>query len=261
MASCRPGLPDWRDASAYLPLRQVSRDGIAWEWLRRNKAYRAASAEAAAGRGAGPLIVPAEPRAAQWGLHAFEDPRRPAWEARPVWRAEVSPSVLEVDAAPAEEGSETFELEPFSSVATLVREKGGIEHLLLSNGRHGIRVDVATGTLLRGPATFRYRLSGFDALEPRLLTLRRLLALRRNARFSQALHHADRRGARWVMLLRAHDALVAGAAQREIAEHLLGREAAAPRWRIEASTLRSRSQRLVRQARHLAAGGYLALLA
>jgi hypothetical protein len=63
-----------------------------------------------------------------------------------------------------------------------------------------------------------------------------------------------------VLLLRTSDALEAGACQREIAEHLLGRDAAEPRWRIEAPTLRSRAQRLVRQARWLAAGGYLAML-
>ena len=63
-----------------------------------------------------------------------------------------------------------------------------------------------------------------------------------------------------MLLLRAHDALAAGADQRDIAEALLSREAAQPKWRVGAPSLRSRAQRLVRGARLMAAGGYRELL-
>lgn len=61
-------------------------------------------------------------------------------------------------------------------------------------------------------------------------------------------------------MLRAHDALAAGASQREIAAVLLDEEALAPRWRVEAPSLRSKVQRLVRSARAMADGGYRLIL-
>jgi hypothetical protein len=62
-------------------------------------------------------------------------------------------------------------------------------------------------------------------------------------------------------LLRAHDALAAGASQREIAACLFDELAAQRRWRVNAPHLRSRVQRLVRAARQAACGAYLGLLA
>lgn len=35
-------IPDWREASAYDYLHDLSPDELAWEWLRRNDSYRAA---------------------------------------------------------------------------------------------------------------------------------------------------------------------------------------------------------------------------
>ena len=61
-------------------------------------------------------------------------------------------------------------------------------------------------------------------------------------------------------MLRVHDALAAGANQREIAEELFGPAARAPRWRSEASTIRSQVQRLVRGARSMMDDGYRLLL-
>ena len=36
------GLPDWRDANAYAPVRRGGRPALAWELLRRDPAYREA---------------------------------------------------------------------------------------------------------------------------------------------------------------------------------------------------------------------------
>lgn len=61
-------------------------------------------------------------------------------------------------------------------------------------------------------------------------------------------------------MLRAHDAMASGATQREIAAKLLSVEAEEARWRVSVPTVRSRVQRLVRNTRAMAAGGYLSLL-
>jgi len=242
----RARTPDWRDADAYAPLLDVDRSGFAWEWLRRDRDYRAGGQDR---------------DAARWGLHAFEDPERDAIAARPVWRRGMFPFVLEVGAADEGAVDDRFDVERLAPFATLVTSPEGTEHWLLSDGRRPIRIDVAEGTLRTGPVLLRYRLAGFAGAQAPLLVLRRLFALWRSGDFSRALHPGEPRAARWILVLRAGDALAAGASQREIAECLLGREAARRRWRVEASSLRSRAQRLVREARRMAAGSYRELLA
>lgn len=192
-------------------------------------------------------------------MHAFEPSERAAPEARPVWCAGVHPHVLAVHAVPSV-GEDSFDLERFHSICTLITAADGREHVLVSDGLRAIRIDVETGSLKAGPVRLEYLLAGFASAEKPLLTLRRLLAIRRTGRFSAALHPGDVRARRFVLLLRAHDALACGATQRDIAAELLSGEAEENRWRVRAPTLRSRVQRLVRSARSMAAGGHVSLL-
>lgn len=254
--------PDWRDSEAYAPLLEVGRPGFAWEWLRRNDGYRDAAARALDGKpsGGATFIASADEGAEPWGLHAFEAPERDAVAARPLWRREIFPHVLEADALDEGDAGDRFDLGRMRPLATLAVDRGA-ERLLLSDGRRAVRVDVVSGTLGGGPALLRYRLEGLRRVEAPLLVLRQLVALWRTGAFSRGLHRPERRAARWIQLLRTHDAMVAGASQRDIAAELLGLEAAERRWRVEAPSLRSRAQRLVREARRMAAGGYLSLLA
>jgi hypothetical protein len=113
---------------------------------------------------------------------------------------------------------------------------------------------------MKGPVKLSFLLTGLDGLEGRILVLKRFLALWRTGSFRRSLHPPPVQAARWVTMLRAHDALVAGASQREIAARLLSPEASEPLWRIAAPSLRSRVQRLVRSARSMAGDGYRELL-
>lgn len=260
MRSNRGQTQDWRDAEAYAPLLQVGRPGFAWEWLRRNDRYREAAARALKAEASGTARLVGDPHqgAERWGLHAFEAPELDAIAARPVWRREMLPYVLEADAVDEGGGEDRFDIGRLSHLATLIRDRAA-EHLLLSDGRRALRIDIVSGTLGGGPALLRYRLAGLSRIEAPLLVLRQVLTLWRTGQFSRGLHRPERRAARWILLLRTHDALAAGAGQREIAGELVGRQAAARHWRVEASSLRSRAQRLVREARRMAVGGYSSL--
>ena len=194
-----------------------------------------------------------------WGLHAFEDPRLTAPDARPVWCADVHPYVLAVRSAPSGD-EDVFDLERFAAISRLVVAADAREHLLISDGLRAIRIDVLEGSLRDGRVRLHYLLAGFASAERPLLTLRRLMTLWRKGRFSAGLHPAEPRAGRSVLMLRAYDALARGASQREIAAELLSGEAEEGRWRVKASTVRSQVQRLVRGARAMAAGGYLTLL-
>lgn len=251
-------VPDWRDAAAYRPLLAADRSLFAWEWLRRNPGYRAAAELAFGTSSSGDSTGPGE-APERWGLHAFERPDLAAPDARPVWGAGVHPYVLGVDACPPH-GEDDFDLQRFDAISTLVTARDGREHLLISDGLRAIRIDVIHGSLKDGRVQLHYRLAGFAAAERSLLTLKRFLALWRTGRFPAGLHPAAARAGRNVLMLRAYDALMGGATQRQIAAELLSGEAGEDRWRIRAPTVRSQVQRLARSARFMAGGGYLALL-
>ena len=246
MAAGKEHAPDWRDAGAYAPLLDADRSLLAWEWLRRNAGYRVA-ADVAFETGSSCEPSEADRTAKRWGLHAFVRPALAIPEARPVWCAGVHPYVLGVDACPPH-GRDDFDLQRLSALSTLVTAADGREHLLISDGLHAIRIDVLRGSLQDGPVTLHYRLAGLADAEAPLLALRRLLALWRRGRFSAGLHPAAARAGRNILMLRAYDALMSGAKQREIAAGLLSGEAEEDRWRVRAPTVRSQVQRLARGA-------------
>jgi len=257
MCSAGGQAADWRDAAAYAPLLAADRSIFAWEWLRRDPGYRIA-AERAIQRGGQADEQPVPPE--RWALHAFEPPDLPASLARPLWCANFHSYVLKIDADRPGAATDAFDLEPFRSICRIVMAPDAREHLLISDGLRAIRLDVLTGTLAGGPAQLRYSLGGFASAERPLLTLRRLLALWRIGQFASSLHPREARAKRWLLMLRAHDALATGADQREIAAELLSREAGELRWRSRCPSVRLQVQRLVRGARLMAAGGYFELL-
>lgn len=259
MASASSSGPDWCEGEHYASLLRADPAAIAWEWLRRDSRYRIAASDAPhLGRGSGPAVRPADPAAAPWGLHAFEHPSLPATMARPVWRRGWHSRVLVASAQGRGPPEDRFDLARFAAIATLVRDADGPEHLLLSDGEASLRLDVEAGSLLEGPVCLTYHLAGLAALRGPLEVLSALRRLGQSGRLDRAA--ARSRNRRHILLLRAHDALQAGASQREIATVLLSGEAALARWRSEAPSLRSRSQRLVKGARAMARGGYRALL-
>lgn len=245
--------PNWRDPAAYRRLLDADRSLIAWEWLRRDSEYRsAAELSGSPTSGAGPVL------AKRFGLAAFEPPHLAVPHARPVWRAPLHPAVLRVSRSPAGPG-DSFDLARLGHLARLVGD-GRHEHLLFSDGLRTIRLDGASGTFTGGPASLVYRIGGVASAVAPLLALRRFLALARSGTFAAGLHRREPRAARWILILRAADALAEGESQRVIAGALLRPAAADRRWRDWDPSLRSQVQRLVRSARHFAAGDYRRLL-
>jgi hypothetical protein len=196
------------------------------------------------------------------GCTFAEDPARPAPEARIVWDAALDPAILPVRAEPAAaDDPDAVALAALAPWLTVVADPEGREHAALSDGRRRIRLDIETGCLAGEEAvTLEYLLRGVRSAQPRLLTLRRLLALVRHRRFVRSLFPDDPQGSRLVAMLRVGDALAAGASQREIALELFGPEAVRRDWNGRSDALRSRLRRLVREARAMAAGGYRDLL-
>lgn len=232
------GIPDWRSDTPYRALAACDAPLIAWEWLRRDPAYRAA-------------VVRGDTDAGRFGLHRFEDPVCSSALARVWWRRDVDPFVLTAAAAPCA-GGEAFSPD-LLPVAAAIERLAGAERLLVTDGAHSLRVDIVAGTLLEGPAHLTWQLPGLVAAAAPMQALARFIALCRTGVLRRGTYPTPAAARRWALLLRVSDALDAGASQREIAAALFGEEAIGRRWRVNAAARRTQIQRLVRQTRWLRA--------
>ena len=142
----------------------------------------------------------------------------------------------------------------------VLRDASGVEYLLIGDGRCQVRLDVTTGTVLKGPVQFRYELMGTIGVEAKLLTLCRLIALVRLRRFPRRLFPSSQRARRWMMALRAFDARRAGATRRQIAVALFGETTVTADWDGRSAYLRCRVQRLIHLGKTLVQGEYRRLL-
>jgi hypothetical protein len=195
------------------------------------------------------------------GFTFAEHPELEAPDARIIWRADFDPGALHALSVPIDPGHpDAIHAAALAPWLTVVSDTAG-EHAVLSDGWRHIRIDIEGESLVEGrPVMLRYVLHGVASAEPKILPLRRLLDLCRHRRFSVSLYPPDRRIDRWILALRVHDAMMAGASQSDIARVLFddnpGLAAAARR----SDSLRSRVRRLAGEARRLAAGGYRALM-
>jgi hypothetical protein len=237
-------MPDWRIADQYRALLAMDRRAFAWEWLRRNARYRQAWRASVDTHHHDRCSL-----APKFGLVELEDPTLPSARARPVWRADIDTGVVVADILPVEPApDEGIDLLAIASFVTLAVDPNDHEHLLLSDGVASVRLDIMNGTLLGGRMRLAYRLSGISQLREPLMTLRRLVALILNGRFSRTLLKSERMAARWVMELRVADAIADGASHQEIARALFGGLINERRWRSEGDAVRLRVQRLGRKA-------------
>lgn len=173
----------------------------------------------------------------------------------------MDPGTLRVVALPADaDHPDAVDPQALQPWLTMVADHEG-EHAVLSDGWHHIRLDVAEGSLAEGrPVVLEYHLRGLASAEPKILPLRRLLDLYRHRRFSVSLYPPDRRVDRWIVVLRVHDAILAGASQRDIARVLFGDDPGTPAGTDRSDSLRSQVRRLAADARRMADGGYRALM-
>ncbi len=231
---------DWRNAGAYDRLLPGDPRCFAWDWLRRTPAYVE--------------TWKARRSPAPFGLVRLEDPAVDAFAARPIWSAMTDAGVLRAIGRSAEGGDRlSFEtLAPFVTAAAL---NPGFKHILLSDGLRSIRIDLRAESSLDKEMALSWHLTGISRLARQLNALAQFRALARLRRFSLTLHPTASRAARWTAMLRVHDAIAAGATNREIVAVLFGLNTSAARWRADASSWRLRVQRLAAGAReHLALG-------
>jgi hypothetical protein len=216
-------------------MRTLRRTDFAWEFLRRNAAYRG---QVASGRA----------DAQAWGLQFVASPAFGPEAQEVFWRPEAAPThVLWLRRAANEDG---LRLDQVVDIVAKRRTPEGV-HVKLQDGLQafvdGCELSEPLAAVIPITGTFSAALKGASALERILrgdtlapdLTAQQLLRLQR--------------------VLTALDAAQARATYRQIATEIFGEEAVA-RYDWRTSSIRDAAIRLVRTGRALAAGGYMRLL-
>lgn len=180
----------------------------------------------------------------------------------PFWATALAPGEVTIDALRCRSAAaDRIDFRELGVPVTIIATDAGEERVAVGLPGACFFLRVGEGTVRNGSVLPRYRIEGLARLEEQLLTLRRLVALCRLGRLPGSLFLPERRAARWVELLRAHDARRSGARYRELAVALYGAQAVASEWRGASDFMRLRVQRMMREAERLVGGGYRALLA
>jgi hypothetical protein len=153
----------------------------------------------------------------------------------------------------------SFDLAALPLAVTVVTGEAG-ERVALCDGYRRISLEVTKGTLLDGPVRVRFVLDHASGVDRRILTLRRLVMLLETGKIPKSLFPREPRARRWLIALRAFDAMACGASQREIAEELFAPLYRGGRWKTDSEFLRLRVNRLLGLARRMVADEYRLLL-
>lgn len=244
-------------AHAASGLARHDRADFAQEFLRRNTVYRAAWWTLRGGSHAVADAAIERSEAGRWGLARLFDPDRAVRSAPAIWRADCASQIVSL--APADAGFPgAAPLPDVPSVAEYVGDDG--RHLVLDVGgaRHRLHV---LADAPRVPLAILLPPLG-DALRAAACNAaRRMFADLSVAEPMAALRPSALQRQRLALLLRVLDASLAGARNREIGLRIVypwlaGTGALA--WKSMSE--RRRVQRLVAEARDLAACGYRDLL-
>ncbi|TRO89084.1 DUF2285 domain-containing protein [Glycocaulis profundi] len=255
------------DLARYDYLARLGADRWAWEYLRRNPAFRAdAAGSAEPSVTTGPcgmrvLRPTAWPTLAErWGLVLMGHPSGDGVAADVVWNRRAFPDQIEVTCVPRADGErcEIAERLAASCAITAVTDLGGAEYLLLR--RNGRVIQLAcSGASLLGLYPVRFK-----------LTVPRLKGYARRIRLQRSLVEIDRQPEggeppKWTkttQVLRdglvALDGLSAGMGRREIAQTLYGLRRVREEW--NSGSMQHAVAYLVRKAEALRAGAYLSQL-
>ena len=171
------------------------------------------------------------------------------------WTAKLDPNIISVSAIPSlSAGAVNFQR--YRGRLFGVRADDGIEHVVLSDGKCRIALDVCEGTLFDGLVSLGTELINSDESKRQLIQLPRLLAALADPFGKIPACHTTAANRKIVAALRVADGLAAGASHRELAIALFGIERVAADWLGISDALRSQVRRLVKSAQYFSGGGW-----
>ena len=241
---------DWRSAKAYEGVTGLMPREIAWEFLRRNPAYRADFKNSQHMSGDA-----AEKISQRWGLRFIVDPRIPANDAGLFWLHDECTSVLILSNArptPKTRGFALSELPGFfkwrhaqEGVHILVRQQG-YQFQLFATGEVDPQESLQVNIPMDAGARIRCAVAGRFS---RFMNGEQAAQIRRRKGVYERMRDA----------IRVLDARLAGVSYHEIAEVLLGSHRLEDEvWKTSSS--RAVTIRLSKLGHRLMSGGYERLL-
>ena len=253
-------------------LKGMPRSKWAWEYLRRNPAYRADHERHREGalvrqideNGLEILTLERpEPAAESWGLSFFTSPNRSAEDAAIAWTAAANPRVLTVVATPMEDKDgdiEAFEISRLFCRKTCLQSTAGRETFIAACSNFRVQLECSGASLLSGPVKLNFLIEGLE-IDAKAETIRRLGALYRNAPSSPSdiVSWTSR-------TLNLRDGLIAldvaqsGGCHRDAARAIYGENEAERGFSAGDEGMKRRMQRLRQKAFDLMKGEYLSLV-
>ena len=248
---------DWRNTDTYRWMSSLPRTGWAWEFLRRNPAYRSDYSRHLAGPGT--VSEPEHLGALPWGLLRFEDPANDARHASVLWQMKVCSDVLPLAAAIMRRGTAAETLNLAKLKCRIAVYEFGVEErkeVLLSQEGRSLQLTVFGSipleeALLLTPAIPEARYN-----KARLQAVRRLADVVKHGTLRPSLYRRERQSARLARVAQALDGWLDKASQREIALALFSKDRVERDWQDPHNHLRDHVRRAISYGRELMSSRY-----
>ena len=176
-----------------------------------------------------------------------------------LWRPEVTSLVLPVHGDNGDI-AERFDVSALRCRTVILRDAARTEHVLFSDSGRRLQLMVRGASILDHVRLLTDAILGLGDIERRLGLMRRLMDLAATHELRPRLYPSAARSSRFLLVLRALDAWLAGVSQREIAAGFLGTRRVEADWDDPSEHLRDRIRRALRRGRMLMERGYLSLL-
>ena len=229
---------------AYDWMLELSAEGWAWEFLRRNPSYRRHYLACLKAND-----VAASRAAHRWGLLQFADPDEDARTAVVFWNPTKNQSVLPL--AIAGDGRNGL-ADVQCKVSILELAWSAQRHVLYSSGGRFLQLAITGEGELN---QVRYVMNALPERsgDPKLVALRRLADLTQHKRLRPELYSRQKRGPRLSHIAELLDFSAKNPAHRSIARAVFGAERTDQEW----DNVRDHVRRALATGRKLTHGGYL----
>jgi hypothetical protein len=243
------GLSAWQNREAFEYTEQLDGPLLAWEYLRRNRAYRTAWDER--------NPVESETAERDWGLLRLIDPIVDARSANPIWQPDPPSTLRVVRASAAKEGIKLYDLQ-IEKTPYLVRDDQGT-YCTASMKSNTWRIHVADGLADDDRIAIAIPVDKF-ARRRVVVADRFIVDLKaKSAETPKRLSASDRADRFHASVLQALDGAAAGATHRQIAVAIYGQRRVSASWTPDGD-LRARIRYFLKRGSALVNGGYRKLI-
>lgn len=246
--------PDWRRPDTYAYTETLTRIGWAWEFLRRNPAFQA---DLGSRPSQSSKEVSERSDLKRWGICFAESAARAVSKAKLFWDPQQCAHVLPLTLGPSAY-TELLTLKTVSPIATLNSAQG--RHILFCEGAWHLQVWARLEPQIDDRRILTDAVLSTSTFMPRLRSLACFNDLLCAGHLLGRYFPPEPRQYRMTAVLRCLDAILKGAAHRDIAIALHGRKRVDTDWGDPREHLRDTVRRALGRGRSLMNGGYLKLL-